>query len=102
MENIRVSFRSEIERKHRVVEQLVSKVDQLMKIFCHADDGKVLGIHILEPNADQLIAEGTLAIQTGITADDLAHTIHANPTLPEPIQKTTMRHIGGSTYFGRI
>jgi len=72
----------------------------LVKLICHADGGRVLGMHIMGPNADDLIAEGALAIRIGATAEDLAYTIHAHPTLPEAIHETAMGQIGGSIHFG--
>lgn len=53
------------------------------KIVSDAETGKILGVHIVGPHATDLIAEGTLAIQTGATVRELAETIHAHPTLAE-------------------
>jgi dihydrolipoamide dehydrogenase len=47
--------------------------------------GKVLGVHIMGPHASDLIAEATLAIHAGMTAEELAETIHAHPTIPEVV-----------------
>jgi dihydrolipoamide dehydrogenase len=70
-------------------------------MICHADSGKVLGLHIMGPHAGDLIAEGALAVQLGATASDIAHTIHAHPTLPEAVHETAMGHLEGSIHFGR-
>jgi dihydrolipoamide dehydrogenase len=43
----------------------------------------VLGVHIIGPSATELIAESVAALELEATADDLAHTIHAHPTLSE-------------------
>ncbi|MFQ6059653.1 MAG: dihydrolipoyl dehydrogenase, partial [Anaerolineae bacterium] len=59
----------------------------LVKLICERESGKVLGMHIMGPQASDLIAEGTLAIQMGATARDIAETIHAHPTLPEAIME---------------
>jgi len=59
----------------------------LVKLICESESGKVLGVHIMGPHASDLIAEGTLAIQMGATARDIAETIHAHPTLPEAIME---------------
>jgi dihydrolipoamide dehydrogenase len=74
----------------------------MVKVICHADDGKVLGVHIMGPHAGDLIAEGALAIQLGVTAKDLAHTIHAHPTLPEAVHETAMGLLDGAIHFQRI
>ena len=73
----------------------------LVKMICHAHDGKVLGLHIMGPHADDLIAEGALAVQLGATARDIAHTIHAHPTLPEAVHETALGQLEGSIHFGR-
>jgi len=74
----------------------------MVKIICHAHDGKVLGVHIMGPHAGDLIAEGALAIQLGATARDLAHTIHAHPTLPEAVRETAMGLLDGAIHFRKI
>lgn len=73
----------------------------IVKMICHAESGKVLGLHIMGPHADDLIAEGALAVRLGATARDVAHTIHAHPTLPEAVQETAMGQLEGSIHFGR-
>jgi dihydrolipoamide dehydrogenase len=74
----------------------------IVKMICNAEDGRVLGVHIMGPHADELIAEGVLAIQLGATARDIAHTIHAHPTLPEAIHETAMGQLEGSIHFQRV
>jgi dihydrolipoamide dehydrogenase len=71
-------------------------------MICSADDGKVLGMHIMGPHASDLIAEGTLAIRLGLTAKDIAHTIHAHPTLAEAVRETAMGQLGGAIHFLRV
>jgi dihydrolipoamide dehydrogenase len=56
-----------------------------VRLLCEPGSGKVLGMHVMGPDASDLIAEGALAIQLGITARELAETIHAHPTLPEAV-----------------
>lgn len=73
----------------------------VVKMICHAESGKVLGLHIMGPHADDLIAEGALAVQLGATARDMAHTIHAHPTLPEAVRETALGQMEGSIHFGR-
>jgi len=74
----------------------------IVKLICNADDGKVLGMHIMGPHASDLITEGTLAMQMGATAEDIAHTIHAHPTLPEAIHEAAMGQLYGSIHFQRM
>jgi len=74
----------------------------IVKMICDAKNGKVLGMHIMGPHADDLIVEGALAIQLGATARDIAHTIHAHPTLPEAVLEAAMGQLEGSIHFRRI
>jgi dihydrolipoamide dehydrogenase len=59
----------------------------LTKLICDADTGQVLGIGIVGRGAEDLIAEGALAIEMGALAEDLALTIHPHPTLSETISE---------------
>src|SRR5947209_7810192 len=54
-----------------------------VKVIADSRSGKLLGAHIIGPRATDLIAEATLAIQNGLTLEQLDLTIHAHPTLPE-------------------
>ena len=57
--------------------------DGFLQIVSDAADGRVLGVHIAAPHASDLIGEGVLAIEMGATAEDLALSVHAHPTLGE-------------------
>jgi dihydrolipoamide dehydrogenase len=56
-----------------------------VRLLCDPQSGKVLGMHIMGPGASDLIAEGALAVRLGVTAQEIAETIHAHPTLPEAV-----------------
>jgi len=71
----------------------------LVKLICEAGTGRVLGVHMLGPHATDLIAEGALAVQTGATADDVAWTTHAHPTLPEAMLEAVLGFRGGAIHF---
>ena len=58
-----------------------------VKVVSKADDGLVLGVQIVGPDASNLISEVTLAIEMGATVEDIARTIHPHPTLPEAIME---------------
>ena len=53
------------------------------KVLINEKNETVIGVHIVGPEASNLIAEATLAIEMGATAEDLVRTIHTHPTLPE-------------------
>jgi dihydrolipoamide dehydrogenase len=50
----------------------------------------LLGVHIINNRAGDLIAEATAAIEFAATAEDVARTTHAHPTLPEAIKEAAM------------
>ncbi|MGI8385630.1 dihydrolipoyl dehydrogenase [Robertmurraya sp. P23] len=54
-----------------------------LKLVTRKEDGLVIGAQIAGPSASDMIAELGLAIEAGMTAEDLAMTIHAHPTLGE-------------------
>ena len=74
--------------------QVIGELAGEAKIVSDAQNGRVLGVHIIGPHATDLIAEGTLAVTTGCTVQDLAETIHAHPTLAEVTLETAFKAIG--------
>ncbi len=58
-----------------------------VKVVSKAEDGLVLGVQIVGPEASNLISEVALAIEMGATVEDIALTIHPHPTLPEAIME---------------
>ena len=65
----------------------LGRSDGLTKLVVDASSGRVLGAGIAGPGAGELIAEAALAIETAVTAEDLALTIHAHPTLSESLME---------------
>ncbi len=59
------------------------ETEGFVKIIADAKTDELLGVHMVGPEVTELIAEATLAIEMGATAEDIARTIHAHPTLPE-------------------
>ena len=58
-----------------------------VKIICDPQRSRILGVHIVGPNASDLISEAALAIEMGATPEDIALTIHPHPTLPEALME---------------
>jgi dihydrolipoamide dehydrogenase len=58
-----------------------------VKVVADAKTDELLGVHMVGPEVTELIAEATLAIEMGATAEDIARTIHAHPTLPEALME---------------
>jgi dihydrolipoamide dehydrogenase len=63
------------------------ETDGFVKVVADAETDEVLGVHMVGPEVTELIAEAALAIELGATAEDLARTIHAHPTLPEAVME---------------
>jgi dihydrolipoamide dehydrogenase len=56
-----------------------------VKIVADEKLGEILGVHIIGPDAFELIAEAVAAMEAEATVDTLTHTIHAHPTLYEAV-----------------
>src|SRR5437660_4404169 len=69
------------------------------KVIADAGSGKLLGAHIIGPRATDLIAEATLAIQNGLTLEQLDLTIHAHPTLPESFLEAALAAQGRAVHI---
>jgi dihydrolipoamide dehydrogenase len=65
-----------------------------VKLVASAEDGRVLGGTVVGPSATDLIAEIGLAVQSGLTVEEVAHTMHAHPTLAEAIGEAAMDAMG--------
>ena len=65
------------------------EVEGFVKVVSNADDGLVLGVQIVGPEASNLISEAALAIEMGATVEDIALTIHPHPTLPEALMEAS-------------
>jgi len=70
--------------------RILDESEGVVRLICEAGSGRILGVHMLGPHVTGLIAEGALAVQTGATADDLAWTTHAHPTLPEAMLEAAL------------
>jgi len=61
-----------------------------VKILADARSDRVLGVHIIGPDAGTMIAEATLAMEYGGSAEDIARTCHAHPTLNEAVKEAAL------------
>lgn len=64
--------------------------DGQVKILAHAETDRILGVHILGPQAGELIAEATVAMAFGASSEDLARVCHAHPTLAEAVHEAAL------------
>ncbi|KHJ77542.1 pyridine nucleotide-disulfide oxidoreductase, dimerization domain protein [Oesophagostomum dentatum] len=56
----------------------------------------MLGVHIIGPNAGEMIAEAALALEYGASAEDVARVCHPHPTLSEAFREANL-----AAYFGK-
>ncbi|MBI2963162.1 MAG: dihydrolipoyl dehydrogenase [Deltaproteobacteria bacterium] len=73
--------------------------DGLVKVIADAATDRLLGVHILGPRASDLIAEAALAMEFSASAEDLARTCHAHPTLPEAVKEAALGVAGRSIHI---
>lgn len=66
------------------------ETDGMVKILSDKETDKILGIHVIGPNAGEMIAEGVLGIEYGASSEDIARTCHAHPTLSEAFKEACM------------
>ena len=71
----------------------------MVKIISDADTDQILGIHVLGPNASELIAEAVLAMEFDGSSEDIARTIHAHPTLAEAMHEAALANDGRALHI---
>ncbi|HDO22695.1 MAG TPA: dihydrolipoyl dehydrogenase [Nitrospirae bacterium] len=65
----------------------MGEISGFIKILSEKDSDRILGAHIIGPHASDLIHEFAVVMQSGLTVNDIAHTIHAHPTLSEGLME---------------
>ncbi|KAH8978505.1 FAD/NAD-linked reductase, partial [Lactarius hatsudake] len=68
-----------------------------VKFLVEAETDRILGVHIIGPNAGEMIAEGVLALKYGVSAEDIACMTHAHPTLSEAFREAALQVSSGNT-----
>merc|ERR1712038_908792 len=64
--------------------------DGFVKVLADKTTDKILGVHIIGPNAGEMIAEGVIGMEYGASSEDIARTCHAHPTLCEAFKEACM------------
>jgi len=64
--------------------------DGLVKVLADADDGKILGVHIIGPWASELIAQATTAIHANMSVKEFSSVCTAHPSLSEAVKEATL------------
>jgi dihydrolipoamide dehydrogenase len=68
----------------------MGRTDGMVKILAEAETDRVLGVHIMGFGAGDLIHEAAVLMEFGGSAEDLARTCHAHPTLSEAVREAAM------------
>ncbi len=68
----------------------IAEKDGFAKILADAKTDRILGCHIIGPEAGNMIMEIALAMEFGASAEDVARTCHAHPTLPEAVRQAAL------------
>ncbi len=79
--------------------QAIAETDGFAQIVTHTQTGQILGAQIMGPHASSLIGEMTLAMEQEILVEDVAHTIHAHPTLSEGWMEAAWVAMGSSLHL---
>jgi dihydrolipoamide dehydrogenase len=66
------------------------QTEGFVKILADAKTDRVLGVHIMGPDAGNMIAEAAVAMEFGAAAEDIARTCHAHPTLTEAVKEAAL------------
>ena len=64
------------------------ETDGFVKTVSDAESGDILGVHIVGAQASNLIHEAAVGVRLGASAADIAHTVHAHPTLSEMVMES--------------
>jgi dihydrolipoamide dehydrogenase len=79
--------------------QVIGEIAGEAKIVSDSVNKKILGVHIVGPNATDLIAEAAVVMQMGGTVRDIAETIHAHPTLAEILAEASLKSLEKSYHL---
>ena len=67
-----------------------STTDGFIKILADAATDRILGVHMITPAASEMIAEAAVIMEFGGSAEDLARTCHAHPSLTEAVKEAAL------------
>ena len=79
--------------------RVMMDTDGFVKILSDAATDRILGVHIMGPNAGEMIAEGVLGLEYGASSEDIARTCHAHPSLSEAFKEAAMATYSKPIHF---
>ena len=68
----------------------IDDAEGLVKVLAEKESDKILGVHIMAPNAGELIHEAVIALQYDASSEDIARVCHAHPTMSEALKEAAM------------
>ena len=77
----------------------MGETDGFVKLLADKTSDRLLGAHIIGPDAGTLIAELTTALEFGASAEDVARTCHAHPTLSEAVKEAALAVAGRALHI---
>lgn len=72
----------------------MGETEGMVKIVGDAATDEVVGVHIMGPEAGELIAAAAMAMSLEATVEEIAHTIHTHPTLSETVMEAAEAYLG--------
>jgi dihydrolipoamide dehydrogenase len=75
------------------------ETEGFVKVVADAETDAILGVHIVGPDASDLISEGALALEMGAVLGDVALTVHPHPTLSEAVMEAAKAALGESPHL---
>jgi dihydrolipoamide dehydrogenase len=72
----------------------IGETEGFVKVVSDASSGRILGVHIVGPEASTMVSEAVLALQLAATAADVARAVHPHPTLGEALMEAAAHAIG--------
>ena len=75
------------------------ETEGFVKFISDAETDRILGVHIIGPNAGEMIAEASLAVEYGASSEDVARTCHPHPTLAEAFKEAAMATYSQPIHF---
>ncbi len=87
---MKAEFNTSSYRPSRVAAALTFAHSSSLCIATMQETDRLLGVHIIGPNAGEMIAEAGLAMEYGASSEDVARTCHAHPTLSEAFKEACM------------
>ena len=77
----------------------MGETDGFVKILADKTTDRILGAHIIGPDAGALIAELVTAMEFGASAEDVARTSHAHPSLSEAVKEAALAVAGRALHI---